>query len=120
MTADDLSHLDSTLKSLAATVHATALQAHENHWSVVVLDVRFSAHDKSFIDKVRVELSDGSLVSLLLPAVACHQLIELGQVRASDLDQWYGLLLRVTAAGACVSKLNYDPACAEDVKFFES
>jgi hypothetical protein len=119
-TSEDLSRWDEHLRPLASIVHAAAQaeSAVGTGWVAVVLDARFSDRDGSILDKIRVERADGTFVSVSLPVDGTLQLIALGQARASGADRWYGLLVRVTAEGACEVKFNYDPACVEDGSFF--
>jgi hypothetical protein len=118
-TPEDLSRLNAHLRPLAGIIHAAAASA-DGSWVAAVLDARFSDLDGSFIHKVRVERADGSIGSVSLPTAAILELIALGQARPAGLDRWHGLVLRVTAEGACEVRLNYDPACAEDSGFYES
>jgi len=116
---DDLSRLDAHLRPLAGVVHAAAA-ADGGPWVAAVLDARFSDRDGSFIDKVRLERPDGAIGSVFLPVEGTLELIALGQARPSGPDRWHGLVLRVTAEGACEVRLNYDPDCAEDGGFVDS
>lgn len=118
-TSDDLLGLNAHLRPLAEVVRDAA-KAHGSAWVAAVLDARFDDRDGSFIDKVRVERADGSTGCPSLPVTATLQLIALGQARPAGPDRWHGLVLRVTAAGACEVRLNYDPACAEDGGFHQS
>jgi hypothetical protein len=118
-TLEDLSRLDTDLRPLAGVVQAAAATG-GTAWVVAVLDARFSDRDGSFIYKIRVERADGSEGSVSLPVEGTIRLIALGQARPTGPDRWHGLLLRVTAEGACEIRLNYDPACAEDDDFFKS
>src|SRR5262245_54000687 len=118
-TTDDIWRLDAHLQPLAAIIHAAASEV-SVPWVAVVLDARFSDADGSISNKVRVERGDGSLASVSLPAEGTLRLIELGQARPSGPDRWHGLVLRVTAAGECEMRFNYDPACADDPAFYAS
>jgi hypothetical protein len=118
-TPEDLSQLGDHLRPLAGLIHAAAV-GEGGPWVVAVLDVRFTDHDGGFIDKIRVERPDGSTGCPSLPVEAVHRLIALGQERPAGPDRWHGLILQVTAEGACEVRLNYDPACAEDRGFFAS
>lgn len=117
-TLDDASRLSDHLPPLASLIHTAAGDG--GPWVAAVLDVRFTDYDGGFIDKVRVEQADGSTGCPSLPVAAVHRLIALGQERPAGSDRWYGLVLRVTAEGACEVRLNYDSACAADGSFFES
>jgi len=119
--AEDLSRLGAHLRTLAEVVHTAArVGAGGRSWAAVVLDTRFSDADGSFIDKVRVERTDGSIGSVSLPAEGVLELIGLGQSRPTGPDRWHGLVLRVTAEGTCEVRLNYEPACEDNGGFFES
>jgi len=122
VTADDAARLDAIIQPLARVVYEAAANelGEPEDWSSVTLDVRYSSRDEGFIDKTRIELPDGRLMSLSLPVSATHQMIALGNARPMGKDRWYGFLLRITAAGSCMGEFNYDPACAEDPSFYES
>lgn len=119
-TSDDVFQLDAILPTLAQLVFQAATEKLQESWIAVVLDARYSAQDGSFIDKARVEQTDGAATGLSLPVEVVHQLIALGKARPTGPDRWYGILLRVTAEGACEINLNYDSACAEDPSFYAS
>ena len=118
-TSDDISSLEPHLRPLAATIHAAA-EASGQPWLAAVLDARYSDRDRSFIDKVRVERSDGTCDSISLPMEGTLKLIALGEARRNGSDRWYGLLLRIAVDGSCKMDLNYNQMCADDETFFES
>jgi hypothetical protein len=121
-TTGDLLRLNAVLRSLSQTVFDTTNQQFpdRNSWTTVVLDVRYSADGRSFIDKTRVTLPDGQVTGITLPSSCVLELIELGEARPAGEERWYGVLLRIDPDGSCNIKLNYDPACAEDTSFYES
>jgi hypothetical protein len=121
-TTDDVARLDAIIRPLAGMVYEAAANGSggTEGWSSVVLDVRYSTQVDSFIDKTRLELTDGRVVSLSLPVAATHHMIALGNARSTGKDRWYGFLLRITAAGICKGEFNYDPNCADDPSFYES
>lgn len=118
-TPEDLSRLNAHLRPLAGVIHGTAV-AVGGAWIAAVLDVRYTDHDGGFYSKIRVERADGSMGVALLPVEGTLELISLGQARPTGQDRWYGLVLRVTAEGACETTFNYDPGCADDASFFDS
>ncbi|WP_143393553.1 hypothetical protein [Fimbriiglobus ruber] len=119
-TLEDAERQNSHLRSLAAVLFAAAESESSSSWIAAVLDARFSDQDGSIMDKVRVEKPDGSVGSISLPTEATLQLIALGDARPSGQDRWYGLLLRVTAEGACDVRFNYEPSCTDDESFYAS
>src|SRR5262245_21408947 len=110
-TPEELARQDAHLQPLAGVIHAAADEI-GGQWAAVVLDARFCEEDGSISHKVRVERTDGSLASVTLPVAGTIQLIELGQARPTGQDRWHGLVLRVTAEGACEARFNYNPGCA--------
>jgi hypothetical protein len=122
-TSDDILKLEPILRALGEAVWAgaNAEAARLNaEWASVMLDVRYSAHDGSFLHKVRMELADGTDVSPSLPMQVTLLLIELEKVRGAGDRQWYGLLLKITAAGDADARYDYNPNCADDEEFFDS
>jgi hypothetical protein len=121
-THDDVLRLNELLRPLAEGVLTVAKQTIKGgkRWTAVVLDVRYSANAKSFIDKTRVEYKDGTRSSVRLPAEVVMQLINLGNSRPQGKDRWYGMLLRVSPEGQCETQFNYDSHCAEDESFYDS
>ncbi len=119
-TSDDLLRLQAHLLALARAVCGAAnAKFAVSGWVAVMLDARYFAEGGGQIAKVRVELQGGSVGSVKLPAEASQTLHELGDARAEGANRWYGLRLRVTAAGECETGFDYDPRCAEDEAFFD-
>lgn len=118
----DALRLREFLGPLANSVLAAAKETlnGEGPFVAVTLDVRYSADGKSFNNKCRVELADGTRISISLPLAVTMQLITLGDSRPQGKDCWYVLLLRVSAEGQCQTKLNYDADCEEDPDFYRS
>ncbi|MDY3559790.1 hypothetical protein R5W23_000948, partial [Gemmata sp. JC673] len=120
-TSDDLFRLQVHLPGLAGAVYGAAeAKFAETGWVAAVLDARYFAEGGGQIAKVRVELAGGSVGSVKLPGEASQALRELGAARAESADRWYGLRLRVTAAGECETAFDYDARCAEDEAFFDA
>jgi hypothetical protein len=118
-TLNDATNFSMHLQPLADVIRAAAVEC-GHPWIVAVLDVRYSDREKSFIDKIRVERTDGSVVSVNLSNDGTLRLISLGNARPTGSDRWYGLILRVTVEGTFEARLNYDPAYAEDQTFYDS
>lgn len=118
-TSNDLFRLDAVLPDVARALHrAAGEQFTKGKWAEVALDIRFARGGGEFSHKIRVRMSNGELASASTPTDLALLLINLDAVRQACSDLWYGLVLRVTAAGECETKFNYDPACAEDKSFY--
>jgi hypothetical protein len=121
-TAEDIARLNTAVRALAQLVFDAAQQAFPEsaQWSVVVLDVRYAADGRSFVDKTRVTLANGEVTGCQLAPEYALQLISLGDARPSGQDRWFGMRLEVTSTGKCTVQLDYDPTCADNSRFFES
>jgi hypothetical protein len=120
-TSDELFRLQAHLPGLARVVYGVAdTNFAETGWIAVVLECRYFAEGGGQIAKVRVELPGGSVGSVKLPREVSQVLRVLGETRAEGADRWYGLRLRVTAAGECETAFNYDARCTEDAAFFDT
>lgn len=118
-TWNDVFRQDEALKPLAQAFYS-AVRSTNGDWTAAILDVRFSTDEQGFIDKARVENRDGTLSSMKLPTEVVEHLNALFGARPTGEDRWYGVLIRVTAAGGCGVTFNYDPNCADDPSFFDS
>jgi hypothetical protein len=116
--------LDPIIKTLAATIYPAVQEEFgrgEAHWTAAAVDIRFDAEGDGFVEKYWVEKPGGSVASPELPSAAVEQIEALGSVRPTGGEGcWYGLVLRITAAGGCNMKLNYDANCAADPVFLDT
>jgi len=119
-TPGDVLRLQSHLHSLAGAIFQLADDEFAGkRWLAVVLDARCFAQGGGLIAKLRVELPNGTLGSVELTSAENRTLRHLADARAEGADRWYGLRLRVTAAGECDTTFDHNPQCADDETFFD-
>jgi hypothetical protein len=109
------------IKALGEAVHsqvATTLAG--KHWGHAFLDVRYDKTGDAWLSKIRALGQGDESTSVKMNNQIDMYLISLNALRKAFGDEWYGLLLTVSADRCCEVKLNYDPECSEDSSFYST
>lgn len=92
----------------------------DSDWSEAYVDARFAPEEGCSLDKFRLKLKNGTLVSFETSTTIDLLLKELWDLRPFCLsNSWYGLTIVVTPSGNCRTKFNFDPDCIGDPHFFD-
>lgn len=105
----------------AAALSEIKSQIGKKKWKLGFVDIRAPVQGTSWMHKLRVELSDKTIVrSLDAPVGVIALLTKVWDAKDKLFPQkWYGLKLTVFPDGKCETEFNYDADCINDPDFFD-
>jgi len=110
------------LQQMAGLVLSTVeSELKKKKWRLAFIDARAPVEGGSCISKLRVILTDGSIIRTMdAPAQVNFRFLEVLDIKDQLFpDRWYGFKLTIFPDGKCETEFNYNANCVNDPDFYD-